>query len=240
MSIGDHIVKSFDVELRKLEDAVARMGGLAEQQLSAAIEALEGRDAGLGGRVVGGDDAIDACETFINDQAVRVLALRAPVADDLRTVFSALKIAGDLERVGDLAANAARRVLVLVQLPPVAPQRSVVRLGRLSLGMVKDALDAHIGGNVEAALAVRERDSELDEMHAALFRELLTYMMEDPRTITACSHLMFIAKNLERIGDHATNIAEMTYFRITATPLTVMRTKRDVTSSLGADGPAMD
>ena len=234
MSIGEqHIVKSYDVELSKLADTLARMGGLAEAQLGAAIEALDTRDSDLAGRVTGGDAAIDECDTFVNEQAVKVLALRAPVADDLRTVVTALKIAGEIERIGDLAANAAKRSLVLNQLPPVAPARSVVRLGRLSLAMVKDVLDAYLGNDAARAVAVRDHDQELDETYSSLFRELLTYMMEDPRTITACSHLMFIAKNLERIGDHATNIAEMTHFRVTGTPLVAARAKRDDSTAAG-------
>lgn len=233
MSIGEqHIVKSYDVELGKLGDALARMGGLAETQLAAAIQALENRDGDLAGEVVGGDVRIDNLDTFINEQAIKVLALRAPVADDLRTVVTALKIAGEVERIGDLAANVAKRSLVLNQLPPVAQTRSVSRLGRLSLAMVKDVLDAYLGADSSKALAVRDRDQDLDEIHSALFREILTYMMEDPRTITPCSHLLFIAKNLERIGDHATNIAEMTHFRITGKALPEERVKCDTAASL--------
>jgi len=233
MSIGEqHIVKSYDVELGKLGDALARMGGLAETQLAAAIQALENRDGELAGDVVGSDSRIDSLDSFINEQAIKVLALRAPVADDLRTVVTALKIAGEIERIGDLAANVAKRTLVLNQLPPVAQARSVGRLGKLSLAMVKDVLDAYLGGDAERALAVRERDQELDEIHSALFREILTYMMEDPRTITPCSHLLFIAKNLERIGDHATNIAEMTHFRVTGKALPEERVKCDTAASL--------
>jgi len=233
MSIGEqHIVKSYDVELSKLGDALARMGGLAETQLASAIQALENRDGELAGEVVGGDSRIDSLDAFINEQAIKVLALRAPVADDLRTVVTALKIAGEVERIGDLAANVAKRSLVLNQLPPVAQTRSVSRLGRLSLAMVKDVLDAYLGADAEKALAVRDRDQELDEIHSALFREILTYMMEDPRTITPCSHLLFIAKNLERIGDHATNVAEMTHFRITGKSLPEERVKCDTAASL--------
>lgn len=233
MSIGEqHIVKSYDIELGKLGDALARMGGLAESQLAAAIQALENRDGELAGIVVGDDARIDSLDAFINEQAIKVLALRSPVADDLRTVVTALKIAGEVERIGDLAANVAKRALVLNQVPPVTQTRSVSRLGRLSLAMVKDVLDAYLGGDAERALAVRDRDQELDEIHSALFREILTYMMEDARTITPCSHLLFIAKNLERIGDHATNIAEMTHFRVTGKALPEERVKRDTAASL--------
>jgi len=231
MSIGEqHIVKSFDIELGKLTDAVARMGGLAEAQLAAAIEALESRDSELASQVVGDDSRIDDIDTFINEQAIRVLALRGPMADDLRTAVTALKIGGEIERIGDLAANVAKRSLVLNQAPAVAQVRSVGRLGREALAMVKDVLDAYLNSDTARAVAVRDRDRDLDEIHSALFREILTYMIEDPRNITSCSHLLFIAKNLERIGDHATNIAEMTYFRIVGKALPDGRVKRDTSS----------
>ncbi|MEO0035219.1 MAG: hypothetical protein RLZZ501_1242 [Pseudomonadota bacterium] len=232
MSIGEqHIVKSFDVELGKLTDAVARMGGLAEAQLAAAIEALETRDSEQASRVVSEDSRIDEIDVFINEQVIRVLALRGPLADDLRTAVTALKIGGEIERIGDLAANVAKRSLVLNQAPAVAQVRSVGRLGREALGMVKDVLDAYLTSDSARAVAVRERDRDLDEIHSALFREILTYMIEDPRNITSCSHLLFIAKNLERIGDHATNIAEMTYFRISGKALPDDRVKHDTSSA---------
>ncbi|MDO8606959.1 MAG: phosphate signaling complex protein PhoU [Phaeospirillum sp.] len=230
-----HIVKSFDAELRRLEEGLARMGGLAETQLAAAIEALENRDSDLAARVMHDDSRVDAGESFINEQTVKVLALRAPVADDLRTVVAALKVSGEIERIADLAANAAKRSLVLNQLPPVAPMRSLIRLGRLALELVKDVLDSYLSHDAERALSLRERDQELDDVYSALFREILTYMMEDPRTITPCSHLMFIAKNLERIGDHATNIAELAYYRVTGKTVAEERTKKDVSSFIGAD-----
>jgi phosphate transport system protein len=230
-----HIVKSFDAELGKLEEGLARMGGLAEAQLSSAIEALDNRDSDLAERVMRNDGKVDEGQIFIDEQTVKVLALRAPVADDLRTVVAALKMAGELERIADLAANAAKRSLVLNQLPSVAPMRSLIRLGRLAQAMVKDVVDSYLEHNADKALEVRERDQELDDVYSALFREILTYMMEDPRTITPCSHLMFIAKNLERIGDHATNIAELTYFRVTGAQVGSERTKKDVSAFIGAE-----
>ncbi|MEW5729176.1 MAG: phosphate signaling complex protein PhoU [Pseudomonadota bacterium] len=230
MTIGEHhIVKSYDEELRKLDDALARMGGLAEAQLSAAIEALTNRDIDLAQRVMNDDGKVDACEDFINEQTVRVLALRAPVADDLRSVICALKVAGDLERVADHAANCAKRSLVISQMQPVAPMRSLARMGKLVSELLKEVLDAYLGRDAERALAVRNRDQEVDDLYSSLFREILTYMMEDPRTITVCSHLMFVAKNIERVGDHATNIAEMTYFLVTGRSLKEQRPKRDTT-----------
>jgi len=230
-----HIVKSFDAELGKLEDGLARMGGLAEVQLAAAIEALDTRDSGLAARVMADDSKVDQGESFINEQTVKVLALRAPVADDLRTVVAALKVAGEIERIADLAANAAKRTLVLNQLPPVAPMRSLIRLGRLAQELVKDVFDAYFNHDAHRALSLRERDQELDDVYSSLFREILTYMIEDPRTITPCSHLMFIAKNLERIGDHATNISELSYYRETGAQVTEERTKRDISAFMGIE-----
>lgn len=235
-TIGEpHIVKSYDSELARLDDSLARMGGLAEAQMAAALEALEARDSDLAARVMENDAQVDAVEAFVNEQTVRVLALRAPVADDLRTVVAALKIAGEIERIADLAANAAKRSLVLNRLPPVEPMRSLLRLGRLALGLVKEVMDAHLGHDAVRALAARDRDQEIDDVYASLFREILTYMMEDPRNITPCSHLMFIAKNFERIGDHATNIAELAHFRILGRAELQQRTKKDDSSFVGAD-----
>ncbi|NFV81701.1 phosphate signaling complex protein PhoU [Magnetospirillum aberrantis] len=235
-TIGDqHIVRSFDEELKRLHDALARMGGLTEQQLKGAIEALEHRDSDLATRIMNDDVRVDDCESFVNEQTVRLLALRAPVADDLRAVIATLKAAGDLERIADHAANAAKRSLVLNQMPPVAPMRSLVRMGRLVQALLAEVLDAYLTHDAEKALAVRSRDQEVDDLYSSLFREILTYMMEDPRTITAGTHLMFIAKNIERIGDHATNIAEMTYFLVTGRKLNDQRPKRDTSALEGAE-----
>ncbi|OJX80860.1 phosphate signaling complex protein PhoU [Magnetospirillum sp. 64-120] len=233
-TIGDqHIVKSYDEALKRLHDALARMAGLTETQLHKAIEALEKRDSDLASQVMNADHEIDEAEHFINDQTVRVLALRAPVADDLRQVISALKVAGDIERIADHAANAAKRSLVLNQLPPVAPMRSLVRMGKLVAELLGEVLNAYLTNDAERALAVRSRDQEVDDLYSSLFREILTYMMEDPRTITSCSHLMFIAKNIERVGDHATNIAEQAYFVATGRSLNDQRPKRDTSAFEG-------
>ena len=238
-TIGDqHIVKSYDDELKRLHDALARMAGLAEAQLAASIEALDKRDSDIATRVMNDDPKVDECEHFINEQTVRLLALRAPVADDLRMVISALKAAGDIERIADHAANAAKRSLVLNQMPPVAPMRSLVRMGKLVAELLNEVLDAFLAHDAERALAVRSRDQEVDDLYSSLFREILTYMMEDPRTITACSHLMFIAKNIERVGDHATNIAEMTYFIATGRSLNDQRPKRDTSAYEDGSSPA--
>ncbi len=225
----EHIVKSFDADLRALHDALVKMGAQAEQQLADALTALENRDGHLATLVMQNDALVDAAEEFVNEQTVRVLVLRAPVADDLRTVLTSSRLAGNLERVADLAANIAKRSLVLNQQPAVGPIRSLVRLGRMVQELLQAALNALLSIDAQAALAVRDRDQDVDDQYSSLFREILTYMMEDPRTITACSHLLFVAKNLERIGDHATNMAEVTHFLATGRPLKEKRPKRDTT-----------
>ncbi|MBF0326302.1 MAG: phosphate signaling complex protein PhoU [Alphaproteobacteria bacterium] len=233
-TVGEHhIVKSYDEQLKRLHDAISRMGGLAERQLELSMKAVETRDDTLAGEVVASDAAIDADEHFVNEQTVRLLALRAPVADDLRTVIASLKIAADLERIADHAANNAKRTLVLNQAAPLAPVRTLLRMGRLVQELLAQVLAAYLQHDAAQALAVRARDQEVDALYSSLFREILTYMMEDPRTITACSHLMFMAKNIERIGDHATNIAEMSYFLITGQSLADQRPKGDRSNTEG-------
>jgi phosphate transport system protein len=228
MPVGEsHIVKSFDDELKKLNDALIRMGALAESQLARALRSLAERDSDLAGQVMHDDAEVDDLDHFVHEQTIRLLALRAPVADDLRMVVSALKVAGDLERIADHAASISKRGLVLNSVAEVKPMRSLLRLGKLVSELLKEVLDAYLALDAERALAVRERDQEVDDHYSSLFREILTYMMEDPRTITACSHLMFIAKNIERVGDHATNVAEMTYFLVTGRSIKEQRTKRD-------------
>jgi len=221
----DHTVRSFDAELLKLANTVVRAGGLVEAQLAAAMQALVRRDSQMAADVVAGDAKVDALEQEIQDMAVRLLALRQPVAQDLRHIVSALRIAGDLERIGDYGANVAKRTMVVNQAPPVRTVAAMPRMARLAQEIVKDVLDAYVERDVERAIAVWRRDEEVDELHTSLFRELVTYMMEDPRNITACTHLMFIAKNIERIGDHATNIAETIYYLVQGRPLKDARPK---------------
>lgn len=230
-----HIVKSFDDELGRLEETLARMGGLAESQLAAFLNALTERDSDAAARVVGEDAKIDALDAQVNEMAVRLLALRNPLADDLRAVITALKMSGELERIADHAASSAKRVLVLNQMPPIGSARAVVRMGWLVVEMIKDVLDAYLSRDAEKALAVWNRDQEVDDLYSSVFRELLTYMLEDTRNITACTHLLFVAKNLERVGDHATNIAEMTHYLATGESLRASRPKRDVTSQTVAE-----
>ncbi|CAK0756500.1 Phosphate-specific transport system accessory protein PhoU homolog [uncultured Gammaproteobacteria bacterium] len=232
----DHIVKSFSVELRNLTNLIARMGGAAEAQIDAVIQAVVKRDIALAERVIKGDVQLDTYERDVDAEAIRLLALRQPMAQDLREILSALKVAADLERIGDHAANIAKRSLVLSQLPMVRPAAAIPRMGRLVSEILKDVLDAYTDRDLARATAAWRRDEELDELHTSLFREVLTYMMEDPRTITPCTHLLFMAKNLERIGDHATNIAETIHFMVVGAPPTEARPKGDRSSLAIAGG----
>jgi len=228
--VSEHIIKSYDEELQRLDDTITQMGGVAESQLAAAIDAVVKRDSDFATEVIENDARIDALEREIESLVVRLLALRQPMARDLRQSIAALKIASDLERIGDYAANVAKRAIALNQTPPVRPAYAIPRMGKLGQAMIKDILDAYVERDADKALAVWLRDEELDEMYTSLFRELLTYMIEDPRNITACTHLLFIAKNLERIGDHTTNIAETLYFLVHGTPLAQTRPKGDRSS----------
>ncbi len=230
MTTPEHIVRSFDEELNGLSQVLTRMGGLAETQLATAVEALTRRDTDVAKQVVAGDAAIDALEEDLDERAMRVLALRQPVATDLREVIAALKISSDLERIGDYAANVAKRVVALNQIPPIPTAKAIPRMARLAQNIIKDTLDAYSARDAERAIDVWHRDEEIDEMYTGLFRELLTYMMEDPRNITASTHLLFIAKNIERIGDHATNVAETIHYLVTGTRMVGGRPKGDTTS----------
>jgi len=216
-----HIVSSFDDELTRLNNIISQMGGLAESQLISAIRAISKRDSELAEQVIVSDLRIDKLEQEVQDFAVRVLSLRQPMADDLRQVVTALKLSNDLERIGDLAKNIAKRAQVLNQMAPIRPVQVIPNMARLAQEIIKDVLDAYIENDAEKAQRVWARDQEVDDMYNSLFRELLTYMMEDPRNITASTHLLFIAKNIERIGDHATNIAETIYYRIKGEDLPV-------------------
>jgi phosphate transport system protein len=214
--MNEHIVKSYEDELNTLTAETARMGGLTEAQVNDALEAVVGRNQSLASQVVGRDERLDVLQADIERKAIRLIALRQPMANDLRKTVAAMKIAMNLERCGDLAKNIAKRTLVITEAEPMAPlARSIERMGKLVSARLKDVLDAYTSADVERALAVWTRDDEVDEHYNSLFRELLTYMMGDPRTITVCAHLLFVAKNLERIGDHATNIAEIVHYEIT-------------------------
>lgn len=236
---SDHLVKSFDEELAALDSSIARMGGLAEAQLASSMTALLRRDPDLAASVIAGDVKVDALQTEIDQRALRVLALRQPMAIDLRLIIGVLRIAGDLERVADYAANAAKRSLALSQLPSISSVHTVVRMGQLVEAMIKDVLDAYLQRDVEKARGVWRRDADVDEIYNSLFRELLTYMMEDPRNITACTHLIFIAKNIERMGDHTTNIAELIEFMVTGQRVREERPKGDRTAFAVVEPPGL-
>ena len=212
--MAQHIVKAFDEQLNSLDAKIAEMGGLAESMLADACDALSKRDAELAAEVVTGDRKLDQLEEEVNDLAMRLLALRQPTAGDLRAVLAALKISSDLERAGDLAKNVAKRAITIAKAPPVTPLIGIVNMGALVQGRIKTAIDAFVARDAKLAMDVWSSDEEVDQLHTSLFRELLTYMMEDPRNITPCAHLLFVAKNIERIGDHITNVAERIVFLV--------------------------
>lgn len=214
----EHIVKAYDEELNHLNNTITEMGGLAESLLASAIQAVATRDSELAAEVIESDDAVDDLEHEVASFTVRLLALRQPMAGDLRNIVAALKIASDLERIADYAANIAKRAIDLNVAPAVGPVSRIPRMAKEAQQMIKDVLDAYVEGDVPKAIRVWEHDREVDEMYDSLFRELLTYMMEDPRSITACTHLLFIAKHIERIGDHITNIAEDIYYLVEGKP----------------------
>ena len=212
---NDHIVSSFDADLSRLDNMIAEMGGLAESQLALSVEALCKKDVEAAERLVPADKRIDALEEEIYDFTVKLIALRQPMAADLRIIISAIKISSVIERIGDYAKNISKRTIVLKEGPSLTGAlNSVSRMSDLVQIMIKQALDAYIERDAEKAGDVRARDREVDLLHTSLFRELLTYMMEDPRYITPCTHLLFVAKNIERIGDHTTGIAEQVHFMV--------------------------
>ena len=223
----DHTVRAYGDELAQLTAEVARLGGLAEAQVADAVDSIARRDVALAQAVIERDLRLDELQKEIERKSIRLIALRQPMASDLRRTVSALKMAWTLERSGDLAKNIAKRGLVLAEAEPMTTlTRSVERMGRLVGSRLKEVLDAYTAVELEPALGVWRRDREVDEHYNSLFRELLTYMMGDPRTIGPCAHLLFIAKNLERIGDHATNLAEMIHFEITGVDMVEERPKQ--------------
>ena len=228
--MSEHTVRAFSEQLESLATGVAQMGGLAEAQFTEAIEAIGKRDMSLAEAAIAGDPRIDQLQQSIEERAVKVLALRQPMAIDLRDTLAAIKIASELERVGDLAKNIAKRALVLNREPPIRLTQSLARMGRASLNQLKMVLDAYSDRDANGAETVWRNDGEIDEIYNSLFRELLTYMMEDPRTIGLCTHLLFVAKNIERSGDHCTNIAEVVYHMVRAGHLSAARPKADTTS----------
>jgi len=227
----DHTIKAFDSDLQELSRMVAEMGGLAEKQVADAIDALAKRDSALAQRVTAADVQIDHLQREIEEKAVLTIARRQPMAVDLREVVGALRLANDLERVGDLAKNIAKRVIALNgEFPPPKLIRGVEHMTDLVLEQLKAVLDAYARRDLTAALAVWRGDEEIDAVCNSVLRELLTYMMEDPRNISFCIHLLFCAKNIERMGDHATNIAESVHYIIEGKPITDQRPKGDTTN----------
>ena len=232
-----HILRAFDRDLESIQALVMRMGGMVESAILEASQALETRDEELAGKVRAGDKAIDALEEKINEESARVIALRAPTASDLRTVLTVMKIAASLERVGDYAKNMAKRAHVLGQMNDVPGAGGALRrMAKAVVQMLSDALDSYTTRDTALAEDVRQRDREVDQMYNALFREFLTHMMEDPRNITACMHLHFIAKNIERMGDHATTIAEQVIYLVTGSVPEESRPKAESVTTAGVEG----
>ena len=230
--LNEHIVKSFEEELALLDKRIAQMGGLAEKLLDQAFAALERRDPRLAELAVGSDRAIDTLHRDLEEQVVVMIARRQPMALDLRHIMGALKVAGDLERIGDLAKNIAKRALAVSgESHPKPLMTGLKHMVELALGQLKRVLDSYAERDAEKALEVWRSDEQIDAMYNSIFRELLTYMMEDPRNIGLCTHLLFGAKNLERIGDHTTNIAETVHFLVRGVTITDDRPKGDETSS---------
>ncbi|MCC0015692.1 MAG: phosphate signaling complex protein PhoU [Rhodobiaceae bacterium] len=227
----DHTVRRYDNELRELAVRITRMGGLCEQALTDAAIALKRQDTGAAMVVIDEDMRIDALERETEELAIQMIARRQPMAGDLREIVAAVKIAADLERIGDLAKNIAKRVVALQdQAQPARIIRGLDHISELALQQLKDVLDAYTRRDADKAVVVWRRDSDLDAVYTSIFRELLTYMMEDPRNITLCTHLLFAAKNVERIGDHATNIAENIHYLVTGETLDTERPKSDESS----------
>ena len=226
----EHTVRAFTEELDALAHEVARMGGLAEIAVNDSIAAVVRRDTALAHGVIERDVKIDAAQRDVEKRAIKLFALRQPLASDLRVVLTGWRIAGELERVGDLAKNIAKRALILNQAEPIQLARSLERMGRIAAAHLKQVLDAYASGDVAAALGVWAQDEDVDAHYNSLFRELLTYMMEDPRTISSSAHLLFVAKNVERIGDHCTNIAEYVHYLVTGEEIGRDRPKADDTN----------
>ena len=237
MPANTHIVTSFDDELRQLDNRIAEMGGLAERLVDQSYQALAKRDTRLAAQAIASDKAIDKLEADLETQAIAMIGRRQPMAMDLRQITASMKIAGEIERVGDLAKNIAKRALAVAEEPrPTQLMGGIGHMTEIAQSQLKDVLDAFALRDAAKAEGVWRKDEQIDAMYNSLFRELLTYMMEDPRNIGLCTHLLFAAKNLERIGDHATNIAETTYYLVTGQQLGDDRPKGDTTSTTTIGG----
>ncbi|AGB48250.1 phosphate signaling complex protein PhoU [Mesorhizobium australicum] len=229
-----HIVSAYDEELKYLSKRIAAMGGHAERMVEQAVAALVNADPGLAQKVIRDDAVLDEGQREIDDKAIIIIARRQPMATDLREIVGAIRISADLERVGDLGKNVAKRVVAVTDgRQPTSLFRGLEALANLALTQLKEVLDVYASRSVDKIGFVRDRDDQIDAMYTSLFRELLTYMMEDPRNITPCTHLLFCAKNIERIGDHATNIAETIYYIVTGDQMPADRPKGDKTDKIG-------
>ena len=211
----DHTIKAFDNEIGELRGHIADMGGRAEMAITLAMQALVKRDLELAQKIIADDKAIDRLETEVEKLVVKIIAIRAPMADDLREVIAALKIAAVLERIGDYAKNIAKRTGALESRRKIEPISLLPSMAKVATEMVRDVLDAFAARDINAAVDVHERDYIVDDFYNSIFRTLVTYMYENPQSIGDAAHLLFVAKNLERVGDHATNVAEMVYFAAT-------------------------
>ncbi|ACM25387.1 phosphate signaling complex protein PhoU [Agrobacterium sp. SHOUNA12C] len=233
--VSTHILSAYDEDLKFLTRRIAEMGGLAEQMVSDSVRALVHGDAALAQKVISDDVVLDHAEREVGDKAIVTIARRQPMAADLREIMGSIRIAADLERVGDLGKNTAKRVIAVQgHGVPRRLARGIEHLSELALSQLKEVLDVYTTRSPDKAVSIRERDEEIDAMYTSLFREMLTYMMEDPRNITTCTHLLFCAKNIERIGDHATNIAETIYYMATGSQPEGERPKDDTANTVGA------
>jgi len=233
-----HIMSAYDEELKYLSKRIAAMGGHAERMVEQAVAALVNADPGLAQKVINDDAVLDEGQREIDDKAIIIIAKRQPMATDLREIVGAIRISADLERVGDLGKNVAKRVVAVTDgRQPTSLFRGLEALANLALTQLKEVLDVYASRSVDKISFVRDRDDQIDAMYTSLFRELLTYMMEDPRNITPCTHLLFCAKNIERIGDHATNIAETIYYIVTGDQMPAERPKGDKTDKISLSAP---
>jgi phosphate transport system protein len=230
--MSDHIAKAYDQDISALKTQLAEMGGLAEEQLANAIQALSRRDVTLADHVIRNDDKLDELERRIEEKAILTIAKRQPMAMDLREIMVAIRIASDIERIGDLAKNTAKRTHAISEALPRKLSTGLTRMGAMAQAQLKQVLDAYAERDDAKGLAVWRADEDLDALYNSIFRELLTYMMEDPRNIGLCTHLLFGAKNLERIGDHTTNIAENIHYLVHGQTILESRPKKDVTAMM--------
>ena len=230
--MSDHIAKAYDNDISALKTQLAEMGGIAEEQLASAIQALIRRDTALADKVIRGDELLDELERRIEEKAILTIAKRQPMAHDLREIIVAIRVSSDIERIGDLAKNTAKRTHAISEALPRNLSSGLTRMGKMAQTQLNQVLNAYAKRDDEMGLAVWRADEDLDALYNSIFRELLTYMMEDPRKIGECTHLLFGAKNLERIGDHTTNIAENIHYLIHGKTITEARPKKDMTAMM--------